>query len=37
MFDIFLIFAQNKDCGYKIEPSRWQAPTMYVLLQKYEK
>ena len=22
MFDIFLIFAQNIDCGYKLEPPR---------------
>ena len=22
MFDIFLIFAQNKDCGYALDPPR---------------
>ena len=23
MFDIFLIFAQNIDCGYTLDPLRW--------------
>ena len=30
-FDIFLIFAQNTDCGYMLEP------TVSVLEQKFEK
>ena len=29
-FDIFLIFAQNIDCGYTLEPPR-RVPTIYVL------
>ena len=36
--DIFLIFAQNIDCGYTLEPPRRggskQVPTIYVLEQK---
>ena len=32
-FDIFLIFAQNIDCGYTLEPPR-RVPTIYVLEQK---
>ena len=37
IFDIFLIFAQNIDCGYMLEPPRRtenrlaEAPTIYVL------
>ena len=31
-FDIFLIFAQNIDCGYTLEPP---LSTIYVLEQKY--
>ena len=38
VFDIFLIFAQNIDCGYKFEPPRQggsnKVPTIYVLEQK---
>ena len=32
IFDIFLIFAQNIDCGYTLEPP--SQPTIYVLEQK---
>ena len=32
IFDIFLIFAQNIDCGYTLEPPR-RVPTIYVLEQ----
>ena len=32
-FDIFLIFAQNIDCGYTLEPPR-RVPTIYVFEQK---
>ena len=34
--DIFLIFAQNVDCGYTLEPPRrgGSKPTIYVLEQK---
>ena len=35
---IFLIFAQNIDCGYTLEPPHWgdskEYPTIYVLEQK---
>ena len=31
--DIFIVFAQNIDCGYKLEPPQ-QVPTIYVLKQK---
>ena len=27
--DIFLIFAQNIDCGYTLEPSRWGGSNEY--------
>ena len=33
IFAIFLIFAQNLDCGYTLEPPR-QVSTIYVLEQK---
>ena len=33
IFDIFLIFAQNIDCGYTLEPPQ-RVPTIYVLEQK---
>ena len=33
IFDIFLIFAQNIDSGYTLEPPR-RVPTIYVLEQK---
>ena len=33
IFDVFLIFAQNIDCGYTLEPPR-RVPTIYVLEQK---
>ena len=32
-FGYFLIFAQNIDCGYTLEPPR-RVPTIYVLEQK---
>ena len=37
-FDIFLIFAQNIDCGYTLEPpaEAVRVPTIYVLEPKYE-
>ena len=28
-FDIFLIFAQNKDCGYTLEPPRRGGSNVY--------
>ena len=28
-FDIFLIFAQNIDCGYTLEPPRWGGSNEY--------
>ena len=31
--DIFSYSAQNKDCGYSLEPP-WQVPTIYVFEQK---
>ena len=42
IFDIFLIFAQNIDCGYKVEPPHFYrlseavltSTTIYVLEQK---
>ena len=30
MFDIFLIFAQNIDCGYNLEPPRWGGSYEYL-------
>ena len=33
---MFLISAQNIDCGYSLEPPR-RAPTIYVFEQKFEK
>ena len=39
--DIFLIFAQNIDRGYTLEPPQWggfsRVPTIYVLKQKKKK
>ena len=29
MFDIVLIFAQNFDCGYTLEPPRWGGSNEY--------
>ena len=29
IFDIFLIFAQNINCGYKLEPPRWGSSNEY--------
>ena len=31
---IFHNSAQNIDCGYSLEPPRWQVPTIYVFEQK---
>ena len=28
-FDIFLIFAQNIDCGYTLEPPQWGGSNVY--------
>ena len=28
-FDIFLIFPQNIDCGYPLEPPRWGGSNVY--------
>ena len=36
MLVLFKIFAQNTDCGYKLEPFK-QVPKIYVLEQKWEK
>ena len=33
-YNIFLIFAQNIDCGYTLEPPLRGVPTIYVLKQK---
>ena len=29
IFDIFLIFAQNIDCGYMLEPPHWGGSNEY--------
>ena len=30
IFDIFLIFAQNIDCGYTLEPPQWVGSNKYL-------
>ena len=29
IFDVFLIFAQNIDCGYTLEPPQWGGSNEY--------